>query len=100
MTNPQDDCVVYNLTQMSGGDDHVLDLMRGAMIEAGDRGEIKIIEADDDAFAFVPLEVTLRKFLMTELLDDHTWEEFDLSVSAFFPIFAAILVHGAPQELH
>ncbi len=100
MTNPQDDCAVYNLTQMSGGFDHVLDLMRGAMIEAGDRGEIKIIEADDDAFAFIPLEETLRKFLITELLDEPTWDEFDLSVSAYFPIFASIMVHGVPQEVH
>ncbi len=58
MTNPQGNFANYNLAKKSGGNDHMLDLMRGAMIEAGVRGDIEIIEADDDAFSFVPLQET------------------------------------------
>ncbi len=58
MTNPQGNVANYHLAKMNGGNDHMLDLMRGAMIEAGVRGDIEIIEADDDAFSFVPLQET------------------------------------------
>ena len=99
MTTPQGNVANYHLAKKSGGNDHMLDLMRGAMIDAGDRGKIEIIEADDDAFSFVPLQETLRRFLMTDDPDDETWT-INISGAAFFPISASLMVHDAPQEVH